>query len=402
MIAACTPEPRKMSGDTSAPIITCTAPVNIAVIKYWGKRDESLILPVNDSVSVTLSSEQMHAKTSVTANANFSCDRIWLNGKEEPATSGRLASCLASVRQAASSLKSPSVPTAWCVHICSENNFPTAAGLASSAAGYACLVTALCKLYGIQGDTSALARRGSGSACRSVLGGFVRWHMGNMEDGTDSIATQLRPASHWPGMRVLICVASDTQKKTSSSVGMRNSVKTSELLKYRAEYSVPPRTDTIVKAIEERDFQSFADITIRDSNQFHAICQDTYPPCVYMNHTSHSVSSLVHQVNDHFGEKVACYTFDAGPNACIFLLEKYVGLVASLLQHFFSDGSSEFFRGNLLELETKKELLDALDVTSIAGGLKYVIHTCPGEGPEVLGEEEALLGKDGMPKNVKV
>ena len=102
-------------------------------------------------------------------------------------------------------------------------------------------MSSLCKLYGIQGDISVLARRGSGSACRSVLGGFVRWHMGNMEDGTDSIATQLKPASHWPGMRVLICVASDTQKKTSSSVGMKNSVKTSELLKYRAEYSVPPR-----------------------------------------------------------------------------------------------------------------------------------------------------------------
>jgi diphosphomevalonate decarboxylase len=386
---------------SEAPIITCTAPVNIAVIKYWGKRDESLILPVNDSVSVTLSSEQMHAKTSVTANANFSQDRIWLNGVEEPADVGRLASCLASVRAAASSEGSPLTPTAWCVHICSENNFPTAAGLASSAAGYACLVSALCKLYGIKGDISALARRGSGSACRSVLGGFVRWHMGNMEDGSDSIATQLAPASHWPGMRVLICVASDMQKKTSSSVGMRNSVKTSELLKYRAEYSVPPRTDTIVKAIEERDFQSFADITIRDSNQFHAICQDTYPPCVYMNPTSHSVSSLVHQVNTHYGEKVACYTFDAGPNACIFLLEKYVGLFASLLKHFFSDKDLEFFRGNPLELETKEELLESLDVTPIAGGLKYVIHTSPGEGPEVLGEEEALLDKNGMPKHLK-
>ena len=77
-----------------------------------------------------------------------------------------------------------------------------------------------------------------------------------------------------------------------------------------------------MKAIEERDFQTFADITIKDSNQFHAICQDTYPPCVYMNTTSHTVSSMVHQINDHFGEKVACYTFDAGPNACIFLLEK--------------------------------------------------------------------------------
>ena len=110
-----------------------------------GKRDESLILPVNDSVSVTLSSEQMHAKTSVTANANFSSDRIWLNGKEEPAGSGRLASCLASVRAAAYSGGATLVPTAWCVHICSENNFPTAAGLASSAAGFACLVAALAK-----------------------------------------------------------------------------------------------------------------------------------------------------------------------------------------------------------------------------------------------------------------
>ena len=82
------------------------------------------------------------------------------------------------------------------------------------------------------------------------------------------------------------------------------------------------RTEKIIKAIEEKDFQAFADITIRDSNQFHAICQDTFPPCVYMNQTSHSVSSLIHQLNEYFGEMVACYTFDAGPNACIFLLEK--------------------------------------------------------------------------------
>lgn len=388
--------------ESATPVITCTAPVNIAVIKYWGKRDETLILPVNDSVSVTLSSDQMHAKTSVAASPEFSCDRIWLNNKEESATSGRLANCLKSVRKAAETQKCFNVPTKWSVHICSENNFPTAAGLASSAAGYACLVAALCRLYGIQGDISALARQGSGSACRSVLGGFVRWHMGNKEDGSDSIATQLRPASHWPGMRVLICVASDSQKKTSSSVGMRNSVSTSELLKYRAEYSVPIRTDTIVKAIEERDFQTFADITIRDSNQFHAICQDTYPPCVYMNPTSHSVSSLVHQINDFFGEKVACYTFDAGPNACIFLLEKYVGLVASLLQTLYSDGGADFFRGDPIELECRKELSNALDLSTLKGELKYVIHTHPGEGPEVLTEVDALLDKNGMPLKASV
>ena len=85
-----------------------------------------------------------------------------------------------------------------------------------------------------------------------------------------------------------------------------------------------------------------------------------------------------------------------------FSIFKYVGLVASLLQHFFSDGNGDFLRGNALELESKKELLEALDVTTIPGGLKYVIHTCPGEGPEVLGEHEALLDKNGMPNKFAV
>ena len=193
-------------------------------------------------MSVTLSSEEMHAKTSVMASQEFPTDRIWLNGVEESATTGRLASCLQSVREAARAEGTARVSTDWKVHICSENNFPTAAGLASSAAGYACLVSALASLYGITSDISALARRGSGSACRSVYGGFVRWLMGNREDGGDSLAAQLQPASHWPGLKVIICVASDHRKTTSSSLGMRNSVNTSELLKYRAEYSVPARS----------------------------------------------------------------------------------------------------------------------------------------------------------------
>lgn len=396
-----------MSEDLS--VVTCTAPVNIAVIKYWGKRDESLILPINDSVSVTLSSAQMHAKTSVTASETFAKDRIWLNGSEESAETGRLASCLATVREAVLQSRSKEDPSKeytvqadWKVHICSENNFPTAAGLASSAAGYACLVAALGNLFQLEGDLSGLARRGSGSACRSVYGGFVRWHMGNREDGADSIASMVRPASHWPGLRVLICVASDSRKATPSSEGMRNSVRTSQLLKYRAEYCVPTRIDTILKAIEERDFQTFADITMKDSNQMHGVCQDTYPPCVYMNSTSHLVSQLVHQLNSHFGELVAAYTFDAGPNACIFLTEKYVGLVAALLKHFFAgEFAGDFLRGEELELEDETVLLEAVSLSRVQGGLKYVIHTQAGEGPDIVqGETAALLDKNGMPKRL--
>lgn len=96
----------------------------------------------------------------------------------------------------------------WKLHICSKNNFPTAAGLASSAAGYACLSAALAKLYNFNGDISAIARSGSGSACRSVFGGFVRWYMGSDSTGADSIARQIAQASHWPEMRIIILVVS--------------------------------------------------------------------------------------------------------------------------------------------------------------------------------------------------
>lgn len=384
-------------------IVTCTAPVNIAVIKYWGKRDEQLILPINDSVSVTLSSGQMHAKTSVTASPAFTKDRIWLNGVEENSEGSRLRNCLAEVRARAGSGTEPLVPLSWNIHICSENNFPTAAGLASSAAGYACLVSSLCKLYGVEGDVSSIARRGSGSACRSVYGGFVRWHMGVEKDGSDSVAKQVQPAKHWPGMRVIICVASDSRKKTSSSVGMKNSVLTSDLLKHRAEHCVPERTERILKAINDTDFQSFGEITIKDSNQFHAICQDTYPPCVYMNAASHAVCSLIHQLNSYHGKLVACYTFDAGPNACVFLMEEFVPQVAGLVRHFLGGGNQDFLRGEDLDAEEPdSKLLDILNVEKLDGGIKYLIHTSPGEGPEELtNPHDHLLDSAGQPKSLK-
>lgn len=377
-------------------LVTCTAPVNIAVIKYWGKRDEKLILPINDSISVTLSSDQMHAKTTVTASSQFQEDKIWLN-KELQESSSRLSSCLEEVRSKARQLESPTVHPDWKVRICSENNFPTAAGLASSAAGYACLVSALCKLYGIEGDLSTLARRGSGSACRSVYGGFVHWKMGAREDGDDSRAFQLHPASHWPDLRVLICVASDSRKKTSSSVGMKNSVETSQLLKYRAEVIVPERTNQMIEAINKQDFDKFAQITMKDSNQFHAVCQDTYPPCVYLNPASHQVSSMIHQLNSFAGKFVATYTFDAGPNACIFLMEKDISKVLGLLQHFFADGE-EFIRGEKHQVlePTEKDISD-YSVDRIPGGLKYVICTRAGEGPATLPPTEHLLSPMGEP-----
>jgi diphosphomevalonate decarboxylase len=384
--------------------VTCIAPVNIAVIKYWGKRDEELILPLNDSLSGTLSTDQMCSKTTVAIDPSFQKDRMWLNGKEETFDNQRLRNCLTEIKARARSQGNlTSEELSWHVHICSENNFPTAAGLASSAAGYACLVYSLGQLYGIKGDISGIARQGSGSACRSVDGGFVQWVAGTAADGSDSIAKQIVDEKHWPEMRVLILVVSDNKKKTSSTSGMQNSCVTSELLKHRVAKCVPDSMAKITKAILERDYQTFAEITMRDSNQFHAVCLDTYPPCVYMNDVSHAIADLVHQINKDAGKNIVSYTYDAGPNACLYLLDEFVPTVLAAVNHAFPTNlpQNEYLKGMPSKIEPLSKNLPTVAKREpySMNALRYIIHTKIGEGPKNVSATENLLNSQGLPKN---
>ncbi|XP_063829393.1 diphosphomevalonate decarboxylase [Ostrinia nubilalis] len=384
-------------------IITVVAPVNIAVIKYWGKRDEELIIPLNDSVSVTLDTNVMCAKTSVCVSPDFTNNEIWLNGQKESFTSPRLQNCLREIKLRAVAERSvDDVFLSWKIHVCSENNFPTAAGLASSAAGYACLVTALAKLYKIKSDVSSIARLGSGSACRSVYGGFVHWHAGVKADGSDSVATQIVGSSHWPQMRALILVVGDDRKKVSSTKGMKISKETSELLHYRIEKCVPRRTEEICEAIKNKDFSKFAEITMKDSNQFHAICLDSYPPFAYMTATSLKIIDFVHKYNEICGEPRVAYTFDAGPNACLYLLEEEVSKVLGLIQYLFPTTISDSF---IKGLDTKatpasEEVLQNLSLQPEAkDSVKYVIYTKVGDGPTEVTDGSSLLNDAGWPVN---
>lgn len=131
----------------------------------------------------------------------------------------RTQACLADLRQLRQNVESTnsSLPklSQMKLHIVSENNFPTAAGLASSAAGFAALITAIAKLFELPQDMSELskiARKGSGSACRSLFGGFVAWEMGQAADGEDSKAVEVAPLDHWPSMRAVILVVSDDKR----------------------------------------------------------------------------------------------------------------------------------------------------------------------------------------------
>ncbi|XP_063386949.1 diphosphomevalonate decarboxylase [Cydia fagiglandana] len=381
-------------------IKTVIAPVNIAVIKYWGKRDEELILPLNDSVSATLDTSVMCAKTSVFTGPQLTSDEIWLNGKKESFTNKRLVNCLEGIKAIAAKEKSVDEEfLKWKVHVCSVNNFPTAAGLASSAAGYACLVTALAKLYNVKSDVSCVARLGSGSACRSVYGGFVQWHAGTDPTGKDSIATQIAEASHWPEMRALILVVGDSAKKTSSTKGMKITAETSELLKHRIDYCVPQRTTNIIQAIKEKNFPKFAEITMKDSNQFHAVCLDSYPPFVYMTEVSHKIVEVIHKYNEVCGEVKVAYTFDAGPNACLYLLEEEVPKIISLVKYVFPSSSPDnFVTGlNSKQHELSQDFLNkfGLEPESV-DLLKYIIHTKVGEGPAEVTDGSHLLDQNGL------
>ncbi|KAL4235020.1 hypothetical protein ACF0H5_006658 [Mactra antiquata] len=381
--------------------VTCTAPVNIAVIKYWGKRDEKLVLPMNSSVSVTLSQDQLRAKTTIAACKTFSNDKIWLNGREESFDNPRIQNLLHEVKCRARIQNGSDLDQllSWKIHICSENNFPTAAGLASSAAGYACLAFTLAQLYKVTGDVSDIARRGSGSACRSVYGGFVVWNKGENIDGTDSIARQILPHTHWSDLHILILVVSDQKKHTGSSEGMQKTVQTSELYKQRVK-CVPERTDDIIDAIKNKDFDKFAEITMKDSNQLHAVCLDTYPPISYLTDTSRDIMTLVHRYNTFKAQNKVAYTFDAGPNACLYLNEADVPGVISIIEYFFppTSQSQHFITG--LPINTRaieKEFISNVTIPIQPDGLKYVIHTTVGDGPRVCTNEDSLLDRSGEP-----
>jgi diphosphomevalonate decarboxylase len=381
--------------------VTVQAPVNIAVIKYWGKLEETLIIPLNDSISGTLSTDHLHAMTSVMVSEDFDSDRMWLNGEEAIISENkRLIHCLQQLRS-----RSKCSWKELKVHICSKNNFPTAAGLASSAAGYSCLVYALGQIFDITDKTelTILARMGSGSAIRSIFGGFVQWVAGN--DSNTSIARQIVDHKHWPEMRVIVMVVNDKKKETGSTVGMQTSVKTSLLLKYRAAEVVPKRIEAITQAILSRDFGTFAEITMKDSNQFHAIAQDTWPPIRYMNDTSWEIIRLVQSYNDFRGAPKVAYTFDAGPNACLYLLEEVVPEMMALIKRYFPPQveGGDFIRG----IKTSPGHQLAPDLVSFldkkgncinTGSIKYLINTNIGDGPRILPQKESLLTANGLPK----
>lgn len=293
--------------------------------------------------------------------------------------------------------------------IASENNFPTAAGLASSASGFAALAFTIAQLFQLPispEHLSRIARQGSGSACRSLLGGFVAWDMGISSDGEDSRARLVAPQAHWPDLEAVVCVVSDVKKGTSSTGGMAATVATSALLQHRITTVVPARMKAMEAAILSRDFDQFSAHTIADSNQFHAVCLDTTPPIFYLNDVSRAIILVIEELNRASRAEgqgaVAAYTFDAGPNAVIYALRPQMTTILNALLHFFPLPPS----CQPPSVSSRLPLPTGFNpkVTPIwpQGSVSRLIYTRVGEGPSILSQRagEGLLTMEGKPTSL--
>ena len=309
-------------------ISTFEATANIAVVKYWGKRDTKLILPVEGSLSFTMD-EQLKTRTTVMLSPKLKEDEFWLNNKKVDLKDKEIAERMQQVdiiRQKAGIQEK--------ALIVSLNCFPTAAGFASSAAGLAALACAASKAAGLSlpaKELSILARLGSGSACRSVVGGFVEWNKGELADGSDSFAETVLPASHWLELRNVIAVTAPEKKKVSSRAGMKQSVETSTLYPARIA-ALPKLIEEMKQAVSEKNFEKFGELTMRESSNMHAVMLDTWPPIMYLNDISKEIIYAIQELNKAEGKIIAAYTFDAGPNAHIYTLAESVPKVQKMLK----------------------------------------------------------------------
>jgi diphosphomevalonate decarboxylase len=295
--------------------VTYEAPPNIALVKYWGVRDPALALPYNSSFSVTLADMRSH--TTVRFDETLGADSVILNGKV--ATGGPrdgVVKFLDRVRTMADFDARADVR--------SENNFPTATGLASSASGFAALAGAASAAAGLRlsdRELSQLARFGSGSACRSVFGGFVEWKAGRRADGQDCFAESVYGPDHWPELIDLVVLVREAPvKAVRSADAMQTSVRTSDYFAARQK-EIPMRLRKIRAAIGARNAGTLFPLIMEECDSFRKVCETSRPSLDYLTSTSRAILEAVRDGNREAGRPIAGYTHDAGAHVHIFTLE---------------------------------------------------------------------------------
>ncbi len=302
---------------------TAEAHPNIALVKYWGKRDEALHLPYRGSLSVTLG--PLRTRTRVALAPGLEVDRVWVQG--QPAGSRfarRIQVFLDRVRRLAGATVHAEVAT--------ESDVPMAAGLASSSAGFAALALAASRAYGLTLGAAALsrlARQGSGSACRSIHGGFVEWLPGVSPEGEDSLAVPVAPAQHWD-LAVVIAVVDDGPKPVSSREAMARCVATSPL--FRAWLRRVDRDLPVVRdAVLGRHLDRLGEAMEANTLAMFVTMWTARPPVWYWKPGTVEVMQAVRMLRER--GVGAWFTADAGPNVKVLCEGPDAPAVARALKH---------------------------------------------------------------------
>jgi diphosphomevalonate decarboxylase len=271
---------------------------NIALVKYWGKRDLPLNLPAVPSLSLTLSG--FTTRTEVVFDQPH--DEVHLDG--QPASDRDAARVLAFLDRM--------VPHRSPVRVVSSNDFPSGAGLASSASGFAALAVAAADAAGqsmTPTELSVWARQGSGSACRSLWGGFVQWHHGERADGLDSHGEPVAPADHW-NVRMVVAVVHRGRKAVGSTEGMERSRTTSPYYDAWVRTAAADVAEGIA-AVRARDLERLGTVMEQSTYKMHAAMHTSWPPLLYWQ--PGTVGAL-HAVTALRSEGVGAWaTMDAGP-----------------------------------------------------------------------------------------
>jgi diphosphomevalonate decarboxylase len=298
---------------------TAQANPNIAFIKYWGNSDNTLRLPVNGSISMNLNG--LFTRTTVSFQPSLPFDELIINGHEVTGKGLQRVSYILDLVRGMAGIKGNA-------EVMSENNFPAGAGIASSAAAFAALALASSCAAGLtlsEAQLSRLARRGSGSASRSIPSGFVEWKMGTGDD--DSVAISIAPPEHW---NLVDCVAivNAGHKKTGSTEG-HALAGTSPLQNARVE-DTPRRLDICRNAILKKDFETFANIIELDSDIMHSVMMTSNPPLMYWQAAT---VGIFHAVREWRASGLAVgYTVDAGANVHVICLGDFAKEVEKRLR----------------------------------------------------------------------
>ncbi|CAN5781633.1 diphosphomevalonate decarboxylase [soil metagenome] len=295
---------------------------NIAFIKYWGVADPAINLPLNNSISMTLAAAHTTTTVAWDTESQLTVDQITLDGQRlDERSAQRLVRHLDRLRAAAG--------VDHRAQVVSQNNFPMASGIASSASGFAALTIAGCRALDLDltdAELSALARLGSGSASRSLFGGFVEWERGF--DHASSVAHQLYPPDYWL-LYDIVAVVSGAAKHLSSEGGHKLAA-TSPLQNGRIG-SLETALPSVRQALAARDLAQLGPILEQDALAMHAVMMTSRPSLLYWQPGTLEILQAVRQWRAEDG-LAAYFTIDAGPNVHLMCEAQTVTEVQKRLQ----------------------------------------------------------------------